>query len=716
VIRRVVFRLGVMLAALLALSAAARAQDGDLPLALFADSVRYETTGQVLTAEGNVEVYYQGSRLTARAIRYDAVAGRITADGPLRIATPDGAILTATMAELSPDLRDGLIRGARLLLAERFQVASVEARRSEGRFTTLDRAIGSSCQVCIDDPVPVWRIRARRVTHDSETRRILFQDATFDLFGLPVGYLPRLQIPDPTVERASGFLAPDFSQSDIYGAGLKLPYYLVLGDHADATLTPFATTGGSQILELEYRRRFRRGTLTIDGALALTDGLGERSGRGFVLATATRALARGFTGDFQLNIASDDSFLRQYGFSDDDRLTSFAVLSRFRDKDRAEFRIQGFQSLRDDEDNAENPLILPEFTYRRRLGAEPFGGRLSLDASLLGLVREDGQDVLRLGAGIDWQATATLPSGLQVAGIARLSGEYYTYDQRDTAPSADQFRLTPTAGVELRFPLVRHDTGATHVIEPVAQLLYTSRRNDDGIVNEDSLLPELDETNLFALNRFPGIDRYESGLRANLGVTYRRLDPTGWNLGVTIGQVIRRQPDPEFAPGTGLSGTRSDFVAAVSYELPPNLSVLSRVQFDDRLDFKRSEVEVAMDYDRFDLTGGILFLAADDSNPALGTIERRNELTLDARYRFADNWELAGAWDYDLAAGRNIRAGGGLTYGNECIELDLSLSRRFTTSNNVPPSTDIGLTVRLAGFGGNAADRWPARQCRGLGL
>ena len=41
----------------------------------------------------------------------------------------------------------------------------------------------------------------------------------------------------------------------------------------------------------------------------------------------------------------------------------------------------------------------------------------------------------------------------------------------------------------------------------------------------------------------------------------------------------------------------------------------------------------------------------------------------------------------------------GIGYRNECVNIDLSLSRRFTSSTNVEPSTDVGLTVSLNGFG-----------------
>ena len=55
----------------------------------------------------------------------------------------------------------------------------------------------------------------------------------------------------------------------------------------------------------------------------------------------------------------------------------------------------------------------------------------------------------------------------------------------------------------------------------------------------------------------------------------------------------------------------------------------------------------------------------------------------------------------------------GLQWRNECATIDLSLSRRFTSSTSVRPSTDFDLSVELGGFGGSADGRSLRRRCGG---
>ena len=103
------------------------------------------------------------------------------------------------------------------------------------------------------------------MTRDARCAGIYFEDARVEVFGLPVGYLPRLRSPSPGSSAPAGCWCPSFSQSDIYGFGVKLPYYRVLGPSADATVTPFLTTKGGVLVEGEYRRRFATGGFDLCG-------------------------------------------------------------------------------------------------------------------------------------------------------------------------------------------------------------------------------------------------------------------------------------------------------------------------------------------------------------------------------------------------------------------------------------------------------------------
>ncbi len=689
-----------------------KAQNGDEPaISLIAGQISVDAQAGQLVASDGVEVFYGPARLTTPELRFDQSTDVISATGPIRLETGEGIVFLANMAELSADLRAGLISGVRLLLEDRFQIAAVEARRTDGRYNTLYKTVASSCRICRDNPTPVWQVRARSIVHDEAKERIYFENAVLEVFGLPVAYLPRLRIPAPGVARASGFLVPRLSNSDVNGLGLKIPYYQTLGPHADFTLTPFLSSEGPFVLETEYRQNLRTGSFVLEGAMALGGGQADQFGRGFFNADAEFTLPRDFDLDISLSIASDDEFLSEFSYSDDDRLNSFVSANRYGANGFVDIRAEAYQTLRDAEDQGTIPIVFPKVEYRKVWHDGVLPGAAGVRANLLGLGRTEGRDVFRAGLGGDWRLDRVTAQGIQLAALTDIAAEVYL-TRDDATFDSSSFRVTPTVGAELRWPLILNTGSAAHVVEPVAQILYTGTTGDDDVPNEDSLLPELDETNLFSINRFPGLDAKETGLRLNYGLNYTRYDPAGWNLGATIGQVLRTGDDPGFSEGTGLSTEQSDFVTAVSFSLPPQFSLIGRALFDTELDFRRAEMELGMDLDRISTTTSYTFLAEDDSNPDLGLVPRREEIGFETSYQFRPQWLFEGEWRYDLVENASIDGSAGLIYGNECIELELSLSRRFTSSTNIQPNTEISLEIRLAGFGTGTRD-WPARQCQG---
>lgn len=687
----------------------------DGPASLIADSVSFDRETGVLVASGAVEVLYQGRVLRATRVIYDQKADEVRIEGPLTLTDTGGGVIIADSAALTPDLTRGIIDGARLLIAGRLQLAAVEARKEGDRYAVLDKVIASTCTICAGSSTPTWAIRAARVTRDAAEQRLYFKDARVEVFGVPVAWSPRLSIPEPGVNRASGLLVPQFLSSDIYGLGAKVPYYRVISPSSDVTLTPFVTTKGGVLLEGEYRQRFDNGGFNLWGTVTLDNSLAGQAGRGAIFANGAFRLPSDYRADFQFQVASDDSFLAQYDYSEADRLTNYARIYRTRLNSYIELGTVAFQSLRTDEDPATVPFIIPEFSYRKLINSPETGGRIGINAQSLGVVVEDGTNMVRVGGGVDWTRDWTLPQGVlaEVVGSAVLD-VYQVWDDPGQ-PEGTQARGMPLVSGKLSWPLARIDAGgAQHVITPIAQVIYSKTLGQAFVPNEDSQLPEFDETNLFSLNRFPGEDRLETGLRANVGVAYTRYDPAGWSLGALVGRIASAKAE-DYGDGFVVPGGWSDYVGAIYLDFANGLGVVNRALFGADLDFRRNEFALNYDQQWAGLTATYIYTSQSDFEPFLGPQPTTSELSLDGRYRIRPNWELSGIWRYDFELNSNLRAGAGIAYGNECAEVDLSVLRRYTYTDDVPPSTTIGFNVRFSGFGSNGDRAWPARVCTSEG-
>ena len=691
----------------LALAGVASAQ---APATLVADSVTV-TGGDRLIAEGNVEVFYDGTRLSAARVIYDRATDRLTIEGPILVVLADGTIFTATQAQLDPRLEGGLLLGARLVLNRQLQLAAGRIDRVEGRYSALTDVAVTSCQVCAGR-APLWEIRARQVIHDEEARQLYFDGAQFRIKGVPVLSLPRMRLPDPSLDRASGFLRPSIRSTDQLGIGLRLPYFIRMGDARDLTIAPYVSAE-TRTLELRYRQAFDNGALQISGAIS-NDTLREGETRGYLSATGAFALPRDLRLSFDLETVSDRAYLLDYGLTDTDVLESDITLFRVRDNDLLHGALTGFRSLREGEDNDLLPSLVGDLHYERRLFPRQLGGVLTYRAGFDSLYRVEtgdgtGRDMVRIGGALDWRRSWVGPAGIVAEAEALAGLDLYSVSQ-DSAFDGLRTRTTLGTGLTLRWPFVgTASNGAMHLIEPVAQIAWSDSRGDD-VPNEDSTLSEFDEGNLLALSRFAGDDLVETGLRGAAGLSWTRVGPGGWQSTLTFGRAFRETQDTGFSPTSGLRATRSDWLIAGQFDFGEGLSFGVRSLVDDSAEFTKTEARVDWQNARIALAAAYVFLPED---AAEGRDETVSEWTFDGSYRINDVWSVSGLARYDIVADSPSKAALGVDWRNECVEVGLSVSRRFTSSGNVEPSTDYDLTVELLGFSANGAVAGPSRACGG---
>lgn len=694
-------------------AAAAAAQDA---ATLVADRV-FINADNTLTAEGKVEVLFKGQRLTARRIVYSRASDELTIEGPITVTDGQGAVITADQATLSRDLTQGVLTSARMVLQDKMQLASNSLRRVDGRYTELDKVVASSCQVCPNHPVPLWEIRARKVVHDQERQSLTFDNAQFRVAGVPIFWLPRLRIPDPSVSRASGFLQPKIRTTSGLGFGLKLPYFIAIGESRDLTVTPYVSTGRTHTLELRYRQAFAHGTVEFDGAVT-RDTLRPGHTRGYLFGNGRFDLPRGFVLTFGIQATSDRAYLLDYGISDQDRLSSGVDVTRTRRNEYIDLNVFTYNSIRTGESNATLPSPVADATYQRRFKPQLIGGegglRFSLHdqyrastqtADLNGDGAADGRDVARATLALDWRRNWVSRSGIVAAVMARTTADFYSVSQ-DPAYPGTLTRFTPTAGVELRWPWVRQREKSSELVEPIMQVVWSPDHLRD-VPNEDSQLVEFDESNLFSLDRFPGADLHERGLRANIGLSYTRINPDGWSLGLLVGRVIRQRDLSQFTAGSGLSGTPSNWLVATQLQAA-GLDLTNRALFNDGFGFTRDELRLSLVRDRYSVGSSYIWQVADlAENRATNT----NELAVDAKMKLTRSLTGGISSRYDFVYERTANAGLTLRYTGDCTTVDLSLSRRFTSSTSVQPVTDFGVSVSLSGIGSGPDGKSYRRMC-----
>lgn len=691
----------------------------DQPALLVADQVLVEGETRLI-AVGSVEALQDGTRLQATQITYDRIGDTLDIVGPIRITDKDGNVMLADQAELDPKLRNGILYGARVVLNQQLQLAAVQAQR-EGRYTQLVKAAVTSCQVCGQTEVPLWQIRAERIVHDTVEKQLYFEKAQLRVLDVPVAYVPKLRLPDPTLKRARGFLVPTLTTTSLLSTGLKTPYFIPLGDHQDVTLTPYLSSD-TRTLELGYRRAFAYGDVTVDGAMS-SDTLVDDEFRGYIKINGAFDLAQDFKLEFDIEAVSDDSYLNDYDYlNGKERLDSALTLTRAKRDELIFGQMVHYESLRDSEDNSTQPTIISGLQYQRRLFPKSVPGELRLGGEAHGHYRYsdvsydsddddddvDGRDVSRLNMELSWQDRWTVFNGLRAGAEGYLWFDSYATRQDDSAES-DVASAVGGSRVELRWPWERRGAGGSRtLLEPIFQIGWVSGERA-GNANDESTRVEFDEGNLLTLSRFPAADRREHGFQMAAGLRFARQSQSGWNSSFTLARLWRAEEDDDFSVSSGLSNTASDWLMSFRVAETSGLAFLARSLFGTNGSVSKAGASAIWSNDRLGLDASYLHLIEDEDEDR---DEAQSEWTLEASYDVTDYWTASTEWRYDVADDRLDRTGVGLQYQNECVEVTLSVTREFASADNLDPSTDLDLTVALKGFSTGGSAKEYRRICR----
>ena len=680
---------------------------------LIADEIKINQAGE-LVASGAVTVWYEDRKVTASSITYASQNDKLIIRGPIRIIDNQSTMILADQAELSEDLKVGIIKSAKIILGYQVQIAAAKVLQKDARYSEAFNIAATSCHVCLNK-TPLWQIRARKIVQDKFEKQIYFEHAQLRVLDIPVFYLPFMRLPDPSLKRATGLLAPKLKTSSVLNTGIKIPYFIRLNKHKDFTITPFYSPK-TKTIEYRYRQAYTSGFMLIEGALT-RDALIPNKNRGYILSDTSLILQNGYNLGIQLQAVSDPSYLFEYDFAQLDRLNTKLELSRSMRYQNSEVKLSNYHSLRENENNATQPTLVAEGVIESRLNPDMIKGEIGLEANFLKSYRYsdlnndgpdsdtlvDGYDTTRLSLLSNWDHGWEIANGI----ILHFENEfglsqYYVQQHADIGPKAT--RMFGVGAVGLRWPWYRiNSNGGIGIVEPQIQLVRSVSSNS-AVPNDDSTQVEFDEGNLFRLNRAPGLDLIENGSRLNVGLAGSQFMDSGSNLSWKIGRVLRSEALSTFPSGSGLSNSISDWLLATNFQQKNGIELINRALIASDGVVTKSETSLKVNRNQHQIRATHVELTKDSNilqNQSLSS------MALEWSYNLNSNWRSDSKFQFDSNIGRLSKLELGLRYENECVNVDLSSSRSFSTSSTLIDKTDFTLSVELTGF--SSSDRKNAK-------
>lgn len=705
----------------------AQADHTNPPILFKADQVTYSIPLDRVRAKGHVLVFHENRTLLANKIIFERKQGLIRSDGDVWLRTPEGSFVWAQKVMLQEDLLAGKIKQIRIIMSDNSRFAAIDGAYQENE-TILSQAVYSPCRssCCSVEKTnsPLWQIKADEITHNREEHIIHYKNARVEIMGVPVFYAPYFQHPDPSIKRKSGMLTPSYGHTNDLGLVVGVPYYVVLSKESDITVTPLVTTKQGPVLIGEYRKRFRDSylhfhtsyTRSHNSPVTTDNSHRQRYDRWHIMSLNRFEFNDFYLMNLDINRASDTTYLRRYPIlaqrayrlPREKNLTSSAKLERFHDHSYASANVYWFQT----DNRLTTPFVAPLATYHYQSTPGRYKEIFEVKVNTLCLSRQQDEpgrfakDFQRLTTEIGGQIPYISPWGDEWKGMLWLRGDINHFDlyrehirTDNNKLSSTNSRLFPQGALHWRYPFVNRLSVANWLVEPAMMLVSspTLSRNHK-LPNEDSDNLELDSTNLFKLNRFPGLDRLDSGNRFVYGVNNTLLFSNSRHIGVFLGQTRRLDDQKVLPQGSGEDSRSSDVIMQVKAK-PSHLVALHH---QSRLQPQKAHPNVMETYLR--VTPSLAALQ-------IGHIYQTSQPRINVPHLSQMNWKISAKtfqdWSVSFAESRNLRKSPGsilvrmvtLTYKNDCLELSSGVYRNNCTDRDLRPDAGFFFQLSLKNLG-----------------
>ncbi len=267
-----------------------------------------------------------------------------------------------------------------------------------------------------------------------------------------------------------------------------------------------------------------------------------------------------------------------------------------------------------------------------------FGGELRFDLNALALSVNDPASLLspvyrgtmdHIVTQAEWRRTLTDDLGERFTPFVLGRADLYSVSNFQdidgvTGPTDTFTRQMIGVGLDYRYPFVAHTENASHVIEPVAQIIARAGGSNSNVPNEDSQSLVFDDTLLFDINKFSGYDRIENDTRTNFGLQYTYQNYNGVSVRAIGGESVHLAGTNPYDPTTGLGTDASDYVFGGYVDYMNRFRFLAQLRINEQ-DFAFSSQNYSLQT-KLGFFQGALSYVSVAAQPQLGFPNTRDEI------------------------------------------------------------------------------------------
>ena len=370
------------------------------------------------------------------------------------------------------------------------------------------------------DGCPPWEMSAKKIQHNKSKKIINYQDAILKIYDLPVMYFPYFFHPDPTVSRQSGFLTPSANNSNKSSNYFNIPYYLVISQNKDMTLSPRFYNNKNFLLQTEYRQKNKTSNYIIDTSYFAEKN--KNNENHFFYNYFKQFNNKNFEREINLKVEqiSNDTYLKSNKFNseiinDENILENSIDLNLFSDDMSLNFNASIFENL--------NKIKSDRYEYTFP--------RIELIKQINNNTNLDGNFTLRSQASINNYNTNVLEkknvNDLFFESLPNVTknGFYNEYsfliknsnsdNKNSDYKNRQNFYVSSILQYDSSLPLIKENLNNRKTLKPKISLKFSPSHTQNNI-NKDT---KLDVNNIYSIDRFSDTT-LEGGMSMTYGVDY----------------------------------------------------------------------------------------------------------------------------------------------------------------------------------------------------
>ena len=527
---------------------------------------------QLLTLSGDASIIQDEKQLRAARIHYHRDTKKAYAFGHVSLQDPDYLGISDTaehddltkhtqLTNMTYQLRQNQAWGE----AETADIAH------DKELITLNNLRYTGCPIGKED----WWMSFKELKVDDIDKIATGKNALLEFHDVPVFYMPWFQF--STADRASGLLMPtiasysnETSTTNTIKSVVKIPYYFNIAPHLDDTLTLTQMADRGQVIDNEFRYWYpkQRGELT---ASFMRDETTNQD-RYRVWWNATQQLPDNFGLSWDWHDVSDPAFYREIQLTDfymRNRvyLPRSLTLNKGWENQSATFQLLDFKQLMYGQPYYS---ALPKITHQWR---QPDNGSpfyFAMNSEFTQFSMPEAPHTKATGNRLHIAPTAGFslwkPYGFLQGKTQLFMTQYELTDNTQNSLSRVLPITSLDAGLSFEKPFTLFDRGFVHTLEPRAKYLYIPKIDQSQYPVFDTMPRSFDYLQLFADNRFTGLDRIGDANQITTGLFSRLMHDTGEEfLELGVGQISYFQSRVVQLPGTNEEfGDFSDLIGTVS--------------------------------------------------------------------------------------------------------------------------------------------------------